>query len=527
MEKMNKININTVTGILLLLGVLVMINLVSIYWFTRLDLTEGKIFTLAKASKDVVKKLPDRMTVKCYFSKDLPAPLSSNARYVRDQLEEYRANSNGNFFFEFKDPGSEEELEKEAQSYRIPPFQVNVVQADKVELKKVYMGMVFLYGDKTETIPVVQQTSGLEYDITSTIKKIVSDKIPKIGFLQGDGEVDIYSAMSNLSQSLQKNYMVQTVDLSGGKMVPEDLDALLIVAPQSTFSEWAMFAIDQYIMKGGKVGFFINMVEANLQEARANRKSLNISDFTQNYGFRINADLVVDQKCGMINIQQRQLFFTYTTSVPYPFFPIIRDFDKKSTLVKDLEAIGLFFPSSIDSIAPTAGASFNFTPLAWTSEKSNRISGRFDINPTSPGFSQQEFPMAEITVAATVMGTFHSYFDGKPVPVVEGGEPFSGELKTLSPETRIFVVGDGNFPQDAYLGNRTNADFFMNVVDWLAQDESLIQIRTRDVTDRPLADISEGLKRLTKYANIFLPVLIVILIGVIRWQIRRKTKLEI
>jgi hypothetical protein len=165
--------------------------------------------------------------------------------------------------------------------------------------------------------------------------------------------------------------------------------------------------------------------------------------------------------------------------------------------------------------------------LAWTSEKSNRVSGRFDINPTSPSFAQQQFPMAEITVAATVMGTFHSYFDGKPVPVVEGGEPFTGEVKTMSPETRIFVVGDGNFPQDAYMGNRINADFFLNVADWLAQDESLIQIRTREVTDRPLADISEGLKRFVKYANIFLPSIVVILIGIIRWQIRRNTKMEI
>lgn len=527
--KKTSFNISRLGYIVILLAVLVLVNLISINWFTRIDLTDGKIYTLSKASRDAVKNLPDRLTVKCYFTKDLPSPYSSNARYLKDQLEEYRANSNGNFEFVFADPADEAELETEAQGYHIAPHQVNVVESDKIELKKVYMGIVFLYQDKSETLPLIQTTSGLEYEITSTIKRITSDSIPKLGFLQGHNEADPNEDMTAIGGLLQKNYQVTTVDLSAGQTVPEDIDGLLIIQPETPFSEWELFAIDQYIMRGGKVGFLASQVSANLQEARAMRLDLNLDDFTSNFGFRINSDLVYDQKCGMVNIQQNQGFFTIRSAVAYPFFPLIRNFDKTNAVVRDLSEINIYFASSIDTmLAPKDSAgTFQFKTLAWTSEKSNRQVGRYEINPMGPQFQQMVFPMANIPVAATIIGNFRSYFAGKEIPEPREGETYNGQVLTESQPARIIVVGDGKFVMDSYLTSRTNADFFMNLVDWLAQDESLISIRSRDVAARPLDDISESAKKAVKYANIFLPSLAVIIIGLVRWQIRRRKKITL
>jgi len=134
------------------------------------------------------------------------------------------------------------------------------------------------------------------------------------------------------------------------------------------------------------------------------------------------------------------------------------------------------------------------------------------------------FPDSAITVAATVIGSFTSFYKDKAIPVDEGAEPFNGEVLYSSPSTRIVAIGDGNFVTDTYLSSRASADFFMNMVDWLAQDESLIHIRTREITTRPLADISEAARRLVKYTNIFLPGLLVIIVGVVRWQLRKKFK---
>ena len=527
METKRKGNLNRVTFILLLLGILILVNLISVNMFFRLDLTEGRIYTLAQASRTAVTELPDRLTVKAYFSKDLPAPYSSNARYLKDQLEEYRAHSNGNFHFEFVDPAEESELESEAQSFKIAPVQVQVLESDKMELRKVYMGLAFLYGDKRETIPLVQTTVGLEYDITSTIKKITSEKIPKVGFLTGHNETDPFQIMTALTSELQKNYEVSSVDLTGGNTVPDDLDALLVIRPASEFSDWDLFAIDQYIMKGGRIGWLVNKVEADLQQAQAKKlDELNIDEFTANYGFRFSSDLVYDQKCGMINIQQQQGFFTIRNAIPYPFFPVIRNFNHDNAMVKNLEELPLYFPSSIDlSIsANDSGLSYESLPLAWTSNKSNKQFNRWEINPTAQGFNRMTFPDSAITVAATVIGSFESYFKDKPVPSVEGGEPFMDEPVYTSPSTRIVAIGDGNFVADTYLSSRTSADFFLNMVDWLAQDESLIHIRTREITSRPLADMSEAARRMVKYVNIFLPGLLVIIAGVIRWQMRKKFK---
>ncbi len=525
MEKKGKAYIGSITVIVLLLAVLIMVNLISVNVFTRLDLTEGKIFTLAKASKEAVANLPDRLTVKAFFTKDLPAPYSSNARYLKDQLEEYRAHSKGNFHFEFVDPASEQELESEAQSYQISPVQLQVVEKDKIEVKKGYMGLVFFYGDKRETIPLVQTTANLEYDITSTIKKITAERIPQIGFLASEGEVNYREDMSMLLNQLEKNYETQNLDLTGNMMIPDDLDALLIIHPTEEFSNWILFCIDQYIMKGGKVGFLVSKINANLQEGQAVKYNLNLDDFTQNLGFRINDDLVYDRVSGMINVQQRQGFFSFTSAMPYPFFPIIRNFNQEINLVRELEDLALYFPSSIDTSAAADDTTIQAIPIMWTSEQSNKQSGRFQINPMNPSFRNIAFPMSNIPLGAVMMGSFTSYFAGKDIPNPGGGEePFTGQLISQSPETRIVVVGEGNFVQDQYLSTMSNANFFMNMVDWLAQDESLIHIRTREVTSRPLAEVSESVKGMVKYANIFLPAIIIVIIGVVRWQIRRKQR---
>ena len=526
MKEKRQLKVSTFSTLLLLLGILVLINLIAINIFKRVDLTEGKIFTLAKASKDVVANLPDRLTVKAYFTKDLDAPYSSIARYLRDQLDEYKARSNGNFRYEFVDPGSEEELEKEARGFQIPSFPIQVIESDKIEIRQVYMGLVFLYQGKHETIPVVQSTANLEYDLTSTIKKITAEKIPNIGFLTGHGEANPFENMTMVMGSLEKNYIISSVEVAEGTMVPDTLDALLIVGPTEEFDDWSLFAIDQYIMKGGKVGWLINKINANLQESRAVKANLNLDDFTRNLGFKINDDLVIDRNCGMVSIQENRGFFTVRTQLQYPFFPMLKNFSNDNLMVRDLEDLGFFFPSSLDtSIAHENN--IDIEVLVSSSDKSNRQSGRFVINPTGPGFKQLTFPQADIPLAAAIIGSFNSYFQGDDLPWVDEEEPYDGEFIEQSPETRMVVVGDGHFPLDIYMNTRSNATFFLNIVDWLAQDESLIHIRTREVTARPLADISEGLKRVVKFANIFLPALLVILIGIIRWQIHRSKKVEI
>ncbi len=131
------------------------------------------MYSLSKSSENVLDKIDDLLTMKVYFSDDLPGELSNTQRFLQDLLEEYEAQSDNIRFF-FTNPESNEELEEEARKDGIQPVQMQVVEDDKLEIKRVYLGMVILYEDKKETIPVIQTATGLEYLITTKIKTLVN-----------------------------------------------------------------------------------------------------------------------------------------------------------------------------------------------------------------------------------------------------------------------------------------------------------------------------------------------------------------
>ena len=517
-----KFDINSATTFLLIAGIVIILNLVSLNVFRRLDLTEGHLFSLSKASKETVRNLDDKLVVKAYFSDDLPAPYNNQARYLRDQLDEYKAYSKGRFQYEFIDPGSEEKLEREAQSYRIPPLQVNVVANDKIEIKQVYMGLVMLYEDKSEVMPVIKSVQGLEYDLTAAIKRITSEELMTVGFLTGHEEPEMTTDLNTVTGSLQRQYKLTQVDVSDGSMIPDELAALVIVSPQTPFSDWEKYAIDQFIMKGGKVVFLIDKVKAEISTSTAEPLALELDDWLKNYGITIQDNLVYDAQNTPINLTRRQGFITITNQVNYPFFPKVTQFNRTNAIVKDLENISLYFASSLDTSAASAQG-LEIEPLAYTSAKAGVQRGRFDINPMQSmrplPYNQKNLPLA-----AAVKGSFKSYFTDKDIPTVEGSSGIVPDKITESIENRLIFVGDGDFVKDNYRMNQSTATFFLNMVDWLAQDEDLIAIRSRSITDRPLKEISPGSRKAVKYANVLGTPLLVIVAGLIHWRMRRSRK---
>mgnify|MGYP000104876097 FL=1 len=177
----------------------IFINLIGRNVFNRFDLTDNKMYSLSSSSKSVVKKIDDIFTIKVYFSEDLPAQYANNKRYLQDILEEYTAYSSGNLRFEFYSPDNDEQLAADAQKNGIQPVQLQVIENDKVEIKKVYMGLVLLYEDKREVIPIIQTSTGLEYDITTKIKSMVETIKSTVGIVSISGE----SANQNLLRFLK------------------------------------------------------------------------------------------------------------------------------------------------------------------------------------------------------------------------------------------------------------------------------------------------------------------------------------
>ncbi len=404
-------SVASISNLLVVIAIVIVVNLIGLRIFGRADLTENKVYTLSKASRNTVANLSDRLTVKAYFTKNLPSPYNANSRYVSDALADYRSYSGGKFVVEFVDPADEAKLEQEAQQYRIQPVQVNVMEKDNLQVKKAYMGIVLIYGDKHETLPFIQDVNNFEYEMTSAIKRLTSAKLPRVGFLSGFDTPDLNQDLRQVAGQLARHYEVVPVSTAqGNNLIDPNIDVLCILQPKQPLDEWTKFAIDQFVMRGGKVGWFLNKVKADVQTSQATPVQLNIDDLTRNYGFVVANNLVTDAQAASVNVQQQQGQMMMITQVQYPAFPRITDINRKLTLVKDLQELTLFYPSSIDTVPVTRG-SLSFTPLFSSSEMTKvQSGGRYDIQPPQGRLRREEYNNGKKLLGVGITGNFASAF---------------------------------------------------------------------------------------------------------------------
>ncbi|MCF7811180.1 GldG family protein [bacterium] len=518
-------NIFAPVNVLLIIVNIVVFNFISNNIFGRIDLTENRVYTLSNVTKEILRELPETLTIKAYFTRDLPAPYNNLATFVEDQLDEMKAYGKGKFQYEFLDPEDEEKLKEEAEKFRIEPIQVNEVKADKMEFKLAYMGMVLIYEDKQEVIPVVQSFENLEYEIVTKIKRITTDETQTIGFLEGHGEAALREAMTYLDRELRKMYELKPVDLTTRNDIPEDIDLLCIVGPLEDIPEKDKFAVDQFLMRGGKLLLAANKVKTELSQMKAERSPLRIDPWTENYGFRLEDQLVMDLNAPTLPFQTMTRYGRQITMVRYPLFPEISNFNRDLVALRSLRQVRMYFPSSIDTSFAVDLDSVQITPLLWTSERSTFQNSPYDINPlTQQG--KYNYDQAHLPLGVLLQGKFTSFWKDKSVPLNEEGEPVSeDDIIPVSSDTRIVVFGDAFFFQDQYVvQGLDNLTLVLNVIDWLAQDERLISIRSREVSSRPIGEVSDSTRRTVKYSNLLIPPLLVILFGLFRWRVRKASK---
>ena len=360
---------NSRTALLLLGIILVVVNLIGLNVFGRLDLTDDKVYSLSDASIDLVENLEDPVTFTAFFTDNLPAPYSANRRFLKDKLDDYRAYGGQQVQYKFVDPVNDEELEEEANRFRIPPVQIQVVESDNLQLKNAYMGLAIQYGAERETIPVIQDLSTLEYDITSAMRRLTRENTSVAGFLSGHGEPAPQS-MQALYDQLGRNYDRQVVTINDS--IPQlsiTPDVLLIVAPTDSFPPHHLEAIDSYVMGGGKLAVFLNRVNANLQMGQANLQYTGLESILSKYGAGLSDNLVLDEQSSPITMQRQQGFFTINQQVEYPFLPIASNFNEDNQMVNRLSNVMFFFVSSIDtSLELPEGVTYE--PLIYSSTNS-------------------------------------------------------------------------------------------------------------------------------------------------------------
>jgi ABC-type uncharacterized transport system involved in gliding motility auxiliary subunit len=184
----------------LYLIVVVLINVAGITLFFRVDLTANDVYSLSKTSEDVVATLSEPLTIKVFFTRNLPAPYNNIERYLHDLLEEYSVANNRYFNYQFYNVSTEEtqragQNQALAENYGIHPVQIQNIEQDEVKFQRAYMGMVLIHGDIIEAIPTITSTDGLEYKITSTIRK-ANNKISALLRLQDNINVKLFLSSS-------------------------------------------------------------------------------------------------------------------------------------------------------------------------------------------------------------------------------------------------------------------------------------------------------------------------------------------
>lgn len=538
---------NYIILIIIVTGILAVLNGLSYRHFFRVDLTENKQYTISESTRKVLGGLDDIVNIKVYFSKKLPPYLTTLTDQIKDLLDEYKTYAKGNLNIEFVDPSGDPAMEQRLRFMGIPQVRLNVIEKDQAQFTNVYLGVAVLYGDNKEIIPAVTDTYNFEYDLTSKILRATSSEVKTIGFLTGHGGPDLNKELKSIQTAVQEHYSTRNVEIKKEKKIPQDISVLVVAGPKE-LSEKDKFLIDQYIMAGGKVLFFIDTI--NMDERRLFASPLNspVADLLEHYGVKVKNELVLDRSNATASFQSG----VYTISVPYPFWvKIVREnFANDNPVVNQLESMVLPWASPLEIIKEkTTG--IQVSELARSTKYSWTQKDFYDLNPKEDYLPSQG-DMKERVMAVALSGKFKSFFADKKVPALEEGkkaEPEKGKdkdkdknknpaapleepRKVQEPdvikegkETKLMVVGNSrfiteNFPAE-FDGNRI---FFLNAIDWFTIGDYLIGIRSRESGDRPLRVISDQARTAIRFINILGVSCLLGLFGLGRFYARRRRK---
>ncbi|HTA27490.1 MAG TPA: Gldg family protein [Bacteroidia bacterium] len=488
---------NLTTGVLLMVAIILVVNVFSYFYFFRIDFTKDRRYTLSQPTKDILASLTKPVTITAYYSENSIPAISRARADLKDMLTEYAARSGNKVVFNFINPNKNDSLEKIAQRNGVSPFPVQVREKDEMKNVKVYLGAVVKMGDKTDVLPLIDPNGSLEFTLSNSIKKLSIDKKPLVGLLEGNGEPAL-TDMQQVEAAVDALHTMKEIKLSGNLPIPADYNTLALISPKDTFSPGQLQQLDAFLARGGQLLIGYSGLTADLRNGVGRLgNNINLAGWLAEKGIVLDNKYVIDARCGNVTVPQNGMNF----NVSFPFLPMIGNF-ANHPVTKDLRSVLLTFASDILFTGDTNKV--KFTPLAFTSDKSGleTIPAKFDLEHK---WEQSEFPFANLVVAAAVSG-------------VDGNK-----------NARIIIVANNDFAvngsgKQAMKLEQDNVDLFANSVDWLSDNTGLIELRSKVAKFVPIKDVSDGEKLFLKYFNFSFPILLVIIYGIIRMQVKKRIR---
>jgi len=511
-----------------------------------IDLTAEKRYSLSDATKKLLdKKLDSTITIEVFLTGDLPADYKKLNIATAEILETFASNAAGPIRVSFTEPGTNivdedakvkyfdslsamgvvfertaitESIEKSSSQLIVPsalvrygdrpPVAVDLRSSQKVFTSYNVIEAVEPKEDKEATRNAAEAL--LEYKFAAAIDKATKNSYPTIAYLVGNGQpTDL--TVSDLGETLRNDYNLGVFDLKLGYPSAAKIDLLLIVKPTMPFTEEDQLKIDQYVLNGGKVIWFVDKLHAELDSLMRTQagytaydRGLNIDPLLFKYGVRINGDLVQDLNCAKLPIVVGKNPDGSPTMqrIPWPYYPFLTT-PSDNPITKNMDRVLPIFPSSIDTVK-ALGIKKTILLATDTSSRSIASPALVSLNSVQSEADLYTFTKSHIPVAVLLEGKFSSLFANSiGNTVIDSvrrvtGLPF---LKTGIKDAKQIVVSDadivtnavtkttgplpmGELPFEAF--QFANKTFLLNAIDYLVNDNGLFESRNKVVVLRLL-----------------------------------------
>jgi gliding-associated putative ABC transporter substrate-binding component GldG len=385
----------------------------------------------------------------------------------------------------------------------------------------------------------------IEFKFADAIDKLTRKKLPIVAYAAGNGE-PLNPRVRDLFDAMRNNYRFGVIDINTGILDSDTINALLIVKPSKPFSETEKLKIDQFVMQGGNVIWFVDKLYAEMDSLlRAQTdfvafdKNLNLDDILFKYGVRINGDLLQDLKCAKQPLVVGQMGNQpQIERLPFPYYPLLSS-PSNHPVSKNLDDVLSIFPGSIDTVKAPG---INKTVLLASDTNSRTLSTPAIVSLQSVKNEEdlRNFTKSYVPVAVLLEGKFTSLFANrftnelKDTLAKYSNRPF---LPAAAKVGKQIVVSDGDIVTNVTSESQgplpmgmqqyenyqfANREFFMNAVDYMVNPNGVLESRNKDFTLR-LLDKQKILtqKSLWQFINIGLPILLVLLFGWL-YQVKRK-----
>lgn len=574
-EKKKDVKSNNLIELVAGLAIIILLNIIGAYFYTRIDMTAEKRYSLSKASRQMLKDLDDVVFFKVYLEGDLPAGFKRLRNETREMLNVFRA-YNKDIEYEFIDPSANPDVNlrnsffQQLVSKGIEPTSVRSGGAEKQSQQLIFPGAIVSYKGREVAVQLLQSQLGtpaeeqlnnslqqLEYNLSNAIHKLSIKAKPTIAFTTGHGEWDAMETF-DIRRELSQYYNVETVVLdgsinsltsrttndSGQVKIMNRYKAIVIAGPDSIFSDKDRYVIDQYIMHGGKVLWMIDPVFASMDslqdapETYGIARNLHLDDLLFKYGVRLNSNLIMDISANPIPLNtQPQGSTPRFEYFPWYYSPVIIP-NSQHPIVRNINAIRTEFVSKLDTVYSEG---IRKTILLETSKYSRLVltPARISLELLRMQPDPKFFDNPNIPLAVLLEGSFESAFKNRLDPEFSQQREIGN--RDYSDDTRMIVVSDADiirnqvqFRQGSYqalplgmdkyngrlYGNR---DFVLNAINYLCDDRGLLEMRTRVLTMR-LLDKTKVEKQRTKWQmiNVVMPIVLIVLLGFVSAFIRRK-----